>query len=44
MIDVDGNEYIDMFIDQGISYIGHKAPAIRKAIDNAYEEIEKILK
>ena len=37
LYDVDGNEYIDMFIDQGISYIGHKAPAIRKAIDKALD-------
>jgi glutamate-1-semialdehyde 2,1-aminomutase len=38
LYDVDGNEYIDMFIDQGISYIGHKAPAIRKAIDKALDK------
>jgi glutamate-1-semialdehyde 2,1-aminomutase len=35
--DVDGNEYIDLFIDQGITFIGHKAPAIRKAIDKAMD-------
>jgi len=38
MYDVDGNEYIDFFIDQGISFIGHKAPAIRKAIDKALDK------
>ena len=38
LYDVDGNEYIDMFIDQGISYVGHKAPAIRKAIDKALDK------
>ena len=38
LYDVDGNEYIDMFIDQGISYVGHKAPAIRKAIDAALDK------
>jgi len=38
LYDVDGNEYIDMFIDQGISYIGHKAPAIRKAIARALDK------
>jgi glutamate-1-semialdehyde 2,1-aminomutase len=37
MYDVDGNEYIDFFIDQGISFIGHKATAIRKAIDKALD-------
>jgi len=35
LFDVDGNEYIDLFIDQGISFIGHRAPKIRKAIDKA---------
>lgn len=38
MYDADGNEYIDFFIDQGISFIGHKAPAIRKAIDKALDK------
>jgi glutamate-1-semialdehyde 2,1-aminomutase len=28
---------VDLFIDQGISFIGHKAPAIRKAIDKALD-------
>lgn len=37
MWDMDGNEYIDMFIDQGISYCGHKNQAIRKAIDKALD-------
>jgi glutamate-1-semialdehyde 2,1-aminomutase len=37
LYDADGHEYIDYFIDQGISYIGHKAPAIRKAIDKALD-------
>jgi glutamate-1-semialdehyde 2,1-aminomutase len=37
LYDVDGNEYVDLFIDQGISFIGHKAPAIRKAIDKALD-------
>lgn len=37
LYDVDGNEYIDYFIDQGISFTGHKAPAIRKAIDKALD-------
>lgn len=32
LFDVDGNEYIDLFNDQGISYLGHRSPAIRKAI------------
>lgn len=38
LYDVDGNEYIDFFIDQGISFIGHKAPAIRKALDKAMDQ------
>lgn len=38
LYDVDGNEYLDYFIDQGISFIGHKAPAIRKAIDEALDK------
>jgi glutamate-1-semialdehyde 2,1-aminomutase len=38
MHDVDGNEYIDLFIDQGITFIGHKAPVIRKAIDKALDK------
>jgi len=37
LYDVDGHEYIDYFIDQGISFIGHKAPAIRKAIDSTLD-------
>lgn len=37
LYDVDGHEYIDYFIDQGISFIGHKAPAIRKAIDKTLD-------
>jgi len=37
LYDVDGNEYIDLFIDQGISFIGHRAPKIRKAIDKALD-------
>ena len=32
LYDVDGNEYIDLFNDQGISYLGHKSPPISKAI------------
>ncbi len=32
LYDVDGNEYVDLFNDQGISYLGHRSPAIRKAI------------
>jgi glutamate-1-semialdehyde 2,1-aminomutase len=35
--DADGNEYIDLFIDQGITFLGHKTPAIRKAIDKALD-------
>lgn len=38
LYDVDGNEYIDLFIDQGISFIGHKMPKIRKAIDKAMDK------
>lgn len=32
VFDVDGNEYIDMFNDQGISFLGHKVTSINRAI------------
>jgi glutamate-1-semialdehyde 2,1-aminomutase len=35
--DVDGNEYIDLFIDQGITFIGHRALPIRRAIVRALD-------
>jgi len=37
LYDVDGNLYIDLFNDQGISYLGHRSPAIRKAIISALD-------
>ena len=35
--DVDGNEYIDMFIGSGANFLGHGHPAIRAAVEEALE-------
>jgi len=32
VFDVDGNEYIDLFIDQGISFLGHQPPKLKGSI------------
>jgi len=30
--DVDGNEYVDLFLDNGVSFIGHNPPKVREKI------------
>jgi len=32
VFDVDGNEYIDLFMDQGVSVLGHNPPQVREKI------------
>ncbi len=32
VFDVDGNEYVDLFMDQGISILGHNPPKVREKI------------
>jgi len=36
--DVDGNAYIDLFLDNGVSFIGHNPPKVREKIAKTMEK------